>query len=284
MVKKVLIVGSGVMGVGIANLCAMSNYEVSILTRSATDKEEVRKNIKRDSAYYKKGKSVSSNKDIDTFPEIEIITEYTAISNADLIIECVLEDLDIKKDVISRLSKYKKNSAIIATNTSSLSITELSLTTSDPDNFIGLHFFNPAKIMKLNEIILGLLTSDHCAVVVKDFSKSISKTPVVVNEAPGFIVNRLLIPMINEAIAILVEGVADKEDIDSAMKLGANHPIGPLSLADLIGNDVCLSILDILHKETGDQKYRAHPYLKKMVRGGKLGRKTGVGFYSYRGK
>jgi 3-hydroxybutyryl-CoA dehydrogenase len=170
---------------------------------------------------------------------------------------------------------------VIATNTSSLSITELASITKNPENVVGLHFFNPAPVMKLVEIIVGLSTSNETATWAFKFAKGLGKEPVLVNEAPGFIVNRMLIPMINEAIGILAEGVATAEEIDRAMKFGANHPIGPLALADLIGNDVNLSIMETLHNETGDPKYRAHPLLRKMVRANRLGRKTGIGFYRY---
>lgn len=190
--------------------------------------------------------------------------------------------MEIKKIIFQELDKVCKKEAILATNTSSLSITAIATATTRPDKIVGMHFFNPVPVMKLVEVISGITTSNETKEIVLDIAKKVGKTPVVVEEAPGFVVNRILIPMINEAIGILAEGVATAEDIDNAMKLGANHPIGPLALADLIGNDVNLAIMEVLQEETGDPKYRAHPLLRKMVRGNLLGRKSGKGFYNYK--
>lgn len=213
--------------------------------------------------------------------KIMIAEDYDALAGSHCIIEAVSEDMAAKREVFTQLAKVACEETILGSNTSSLSITELASLTPHPGNVVGLHFFNPAPIMKLTEVIAGLTTSQLTLDWTLEFARQLGKDPVLVNEAPGFIVNRMLIPMINEAIGILAEGVASAEEIDKAMRLGANHPIGPLALADLIGNDVNLSIMETLHSETGDPKYRAHPLLRKMVRANRLGRKTGHGFFKY---
>ena len=213
-----------------------------------------------------------------TLANITVTTDYKDIADSDLIIEAAVEEMDLKIELFKMLDGMCKPETIIATNTSSLSITGIAAAISRPCHVIGMHFFNPATVMK---IIKGQRTSQEVFDAVFALCQEIGKTPVAVNEAPGFVVNRILIPMVNEAVGILADGVASRDDIDAAMKLGANHPMGPLALADLIGLDVCLAIMEVLHREFGDDKYRPHPLLRKMVRAGLLGRKTGEGFYKY---
>ena len=208
-------------------------------------------------------------------------TDIAGVKDADLIIEAAAENMDAKKALFKELDELTKPECILASNTSSLSITEIAMATGRPDKVVGMHFFNPVPAMKLVEIINGLLTSDETNKAVTDLAAELGKSPVQVKEAPGFVVNRILIPEINEAIEILNEGIASAEDIDTAMKLGCNHPMGPLALGDLIGLDVCLAIMNTLYTEFGDSKYRPSILLKKMVRAGKLGMKTGAGFYDY---
>ena len=282
--KKIGVLGTGTMGAGIIQVLAQNGYEVVMRARRESSVEKglatVKKNLDKMVA---KGKMTEEDA-AATFGRIQGSTDINIIADADLIIEAATEDLESKIALFGELDKLCKPETIIATNTSSLSITAIAAATGRADKIVGMHFFNPVPAMKLVEIIKGLNTSDETRDSVVELTKILGKTPVEVAEVPGFVVNRILIPMINEAVGILAEGAADVQGIDNAMKLGANHPMGPLELGDLIGLDVCLAIMDVLHTEYGDDKYRAHHLLRKMVRAGKLGRKTGVGFYDYTAK
>jgi 3-hydroxybutyryl-CoA dehydrogenase len=279
--KKIGVLGTGTMGAGIIQVLAQNGYEVVLRARrqESVDKglATVAKNLDKLVAKEK----ITADDKAAVLSRIHGSTDISIVADADLIIEAATEDMEAKKALFAELDALCKPGTIIATNTSSLSITEIATATGRPDKIIGMHFFNPVPAMKLVEIIKGLATSEETKSTILALTESLGKTPVEVAEAPGFVVNRILIPMINEAIGILAEGVADAQGIDNAMKLGANHPMGPLALGDLIGLDVCLAIMDVLYAEFGDTKYRAHPLLRKMVRGNKLGMKTGVGFYDY---
>lgn len=279
--KNIFVVGAGTMGLDIAQVFSTAGYPVSvydmtdeIIGRAASRLE---KGLKK---RVEKGKIAQEEMD-RVIGGITFTTQYDNAKHADLVIEAIIESVEVKKTVFRNLDSICPPETVFATNTSSISITEIAAATSRPDKCIGMHFFNPATVMKLVEVIRGMATSDETFKAVYELSQAIGKTPVEVAEAPGFVVNRILIPMINEAIGLVAEGVASPEDIDTAMKLGANHPMGPLALGDLIGLDVVLAIMDTLFNETKDGKYRAHPLLKKMVRANLLGRKTGKGFYQY---
>ncbi len=281
--KKIGILGRGTMALGIVQIFAQNEFEVLIWVRSI-DQENPRGSVapieKALTRLVSKERITQEQMD-KTMANIKLTTRFEDVSDCDLIIEAISEDMDIKKQTFKKLDGVCKGETILATNTSSLSITEIANSTNRPDKVIGMHFFNPVPIMKLVEVIKGLATSDETKDKIMELSKTVGKTPVLVEEAPGFVVNRILIPMINEAVGIFADGVASASDIDEAMKLGANHPMGPLALGDLVGLDVCLAIMDVLYEEFGDSKYRAHPLMRKMVRGNLLGRKTKEGFYKY---
>lgn len=279
--KKIGVLGTGTMGAGIIQVLAQNGYEVVLRARRETSVEKgiatVNKNLDKLVAKEK----ITAEAKEEIMGRIHGSTDISIVADADLIIEAATEEMESKKALFAELDKLCKPEAIIATNTSSLSITEIASATERPDKVIGMHFFNPVPAMKLVEIICGLATSEETEKTVTELATVLGKTPVKVEEAPGFVVNRILIPMINEAVGILADGVATAEGIDQAMQLGANHPMGPLALGDLVGLDVCLAIMETLYREFGDTKYRPHPLLRKMVRAGKLGRKTGVGFFDY---
>lgn len=279
--EKIFVLGAGTMGAGIAQAFAAKGYEVIIRDIKDEFVDRGLANIKK--GYDKlvaKGKVTQEDAEA-ILSRISGTVDMNLAEDCDLVVEAAVENMDIKKKIFAELDKICKPETILSSNTSSLSITEVATATTRPEKVIGMHFFNPAPVMKLVEIIKGMATSQETFDKVKEAAVSIGKDPVEVAEAPGFVVNRILIPMINEAVGIFAEGIASAEDIDKAMMLGANHPMGPLALGDLIGLDVCLAIMDVLYKETGDSKYRAHSLLRKYVRAGWLGRKSGRGFHNY---
>ncbi|MEI4768930.1 3-hydroxybutyryl-CoA dehydrogenase [Psychrobacillus sp. FJAT-51614] len=280
-IQKVMVIGAGQMGSGIAQVCAQAGFEVKL-----NDREEqfydrgiqtITKNLSRN---VEKGRMKEEEKQA----VLSNITKSLSIEDAkdvDIVIEAAVENMEIKQSIFKQLDEITPKHTILATNTSSLPITEIAAVTNRPEQVIGMHFMNPVPVMKLVEIIRGLATSDEVYTAIEEMTKKLSKVPVEVNDFPGFVSNRILMPMINEAIYTLYEGVASKEAIDDVMKMGMNHPMGPLQLADFIGLDTCLYIMEILHEGFGDSKYRPCPLLRKYVKAGWLGKKSGRGFYSY---
>jgi len=283
-IKKIGVVGAGTMGHGIALVSAKAGFDV--VMRDIKE-EFVENGMKRIAKFLQK--SVEKGKMDDAEKEkiisrIKGTTELEELKDADVIIEAIFENVDVKKELFKELDKICKEDTIFASNTSTIPITDLASATSREEKFIGMHFMNPVPIMKLVEVIKGLKTSDETADIIKKLAEKMGKVPIEVNDSPGFVSNRILIPMINEAIFCLQEGIGTAEAIDGVMKLGMNHPMGPLELADLIGLDVCLDIMNVLYQGFNDSKYRPCPLLKKMVQAGYLGKKTGKGFYDYGGK
>ena len=279
--KKVLVIGAGTMGAGIAQVAAQHGFDVVLYDLKQEFIDRGMANIRKTLDKLAEKQLIASSDKEAALSRISSTLQLAEAADVDLVIEAAVENLDIKKSVFKQLDQIMKPECILASNTSSLSITAVAAATGRADKVIGMHFFNPVPRMPLVEVIRGASTSDETYRNIMDTARAMEKVPVTVEEHPGFVVNRLLIPMINEAAFILQEGIASAEDIDTSMKLGANHPMGPLALGDLIGLDVCLAIMDLLHAELGEDKYRAAPLLRKMVRAGTLGRKTGRGFFTY---
>jgi len=275
---KVAIFGAGTMGSGIAQVFA-ANGHTAMMYASSVASAQRHKDKLAASLNKKVARGKMAQEAADELMSHVVVEEFEAAADADLIIECVAENMDVKKELLGRLDAICKESAVFASNTSSLSITEIGAGLKHP--MVGMHFFNPVPAMKLVEVIAGANTSDELVAYTSNLAKEIGKTPVVVKEAPGFVVNKILIPYVNEGVCVLQEGVASAEDIDIAMQLGCNHPMGPLHLGDLIGWDIVLNIMDVLFNETHDSKYRANVLIRKMVRAGKLGMKTGEGIFNY---
>lgn len=280
-IKTVGIVGAGTMGNGIAQACAVSGIRAVMvdISEAAVQKglAALQSSLER---LVKKDKLSAADRDA-ALARVQGTTDYEALKSADLVIEAATENLELKIKILRQLDGLLPAETLIATNTSSISITQLAAVTARAERFIGMHFFNPVPLMALVEVIRGLQTSDATHDAVRELALRLGKTPVSVRNAPGFVVNRILVPMINEAFFVLAEGVASAEDIDAGMKLGCNHPIGPLALADMIGLDTCLAIMNVYFDEFKDSKYRASPLLKEMVAAGRLGRKSGHGVYAY---
>ncbi len=280
-IQKVMVIGAGQMGSGIAQVCAMAGYDVYMndLKQEFLDRglAGITKNLGRS---VDKGRMTEDEK-AAVLGRLQTTTLLEDAKHVDIVIEAAVENMDIKKKIFAELDQHAPAHTILATNTSSLPITEIAAATGRPEKVIGMHFMNPVPVMKLVEIIRGLQTADEVYGAIEDMTKKLSKVPVEVNDFPGFVSNRVLMPMINEAIFTVYEGVATPEAIDEVMKLGMNHPMGPLTLADFIGLDTCLYIMETLHEGFGDDKYRPCPLLRKYVKAGWLGRKTGRGFYTY---
>lgn len=278
---KVAILGASTMGKGLIQHCANCGIDVVFRARKQSSVDEALAYVEGQYDFMISRGWLAEEKKAENLARIQGSTDIGIVADADFVIEAASENMETKKELFAELDRIVGPDVILATNTSSLSITEIASATSRADKVVGMHFFNPAPVMKLVEVIPGYNTSTETVEATKKFAEELQKTPIVVHEAPGFVVNRMLVPMINECVAVLAEGIASAEDIDTAMKLGANHPMGPLALADLIGLDICLAIMEVLHKELGEDKYRPHPHLRKMVRAGKLGQKSGEGFYHY---
>ena len=283
-IRSVGVIGAGQMGSGIAHVCALAGYDVKIADINETVLKKSITSIDTNMGRQVARGRVSEDDKSAALKRINIGTDYKLFNQCDFVIEAATEREDVKRDIFKKLVPNLKPEAIIATNTSSISITRLAATTDRPEHFIGMHFMNPVPVMTLVEVIRGIATDESTFETVRDLSVKLGKTPVAAEDFPAFIVNRILLPMINEAVYTLHEGVGSVEAIDTAMHLGANHPMGPLTLADFIGLDTCLSVMQVLHDGLADSKYRPCPLLVKYVEAGWLGRKSGRGFYDYRGE
>ncbi len=280
-IKKVAVVGAGTMGSGIAQVVASNDRGVLLLDVSDTALDRGMKAIEKSLGRLVKKETISLEDSNFILNSITTTTNFEDLSDVDLVIEAVFEDMGVKKEIYTKLDNITGDDVVLATNTSSLPIVEIAVSTSKADKVVGMHFFNPAPVMKLVEIIKTLATSDETAQFAYDFALALGKEPVMTIDSPGFIVNRILVPMLNEAVFAYQDGVGSAEDIDKAMMLGTNQPIGPLALVDLIGLDVTLDVMDTFYREFQDSKFRAAPLLRQMVRAGRLGRKSGKGFFDY---
>jgi 3-hydroxybutyryl-CoA dehydrogenase len=280
-VQDIAVIGSGTMGSGIAQVVASAGMNVILVDRTQEDLDRGRSLIEKSLDRIVTKGAMTAAEATKVLSRIRPAVRLESIRDAQVVIEAVFEDSTVKRGVIEEIDQHALAAVIVATNTSSISITALAAASSRPDRLVGMHFFNPVPVLPLVEIVMALQSSPETVAYARDFAQQIGKQPVVVNDSPGFVANRILIPMINEAIFVLEQGAAGREEIDTVMQLGASHPIGPLALADLIGLDICLAILEVLHRDLGEDKYRPAPLLRRMVDAGHLGRKKGQGFYVY---